>query len=125
MANLEASGLQDAQPRRLGPAINTFGPVWRSKSALLGFARQDDGTLALRSIDPTSGAVRDLGVRLPPGTAQGAAGLSARWDTRHGNALLLAHPSTGGTLGASASGGPLQAWLVSFVSPRPTAGAAH
>jgi len=53
MANLEASGLQDAQPRRLGTAINTFGLVWRSESALLGFARQDDGTLALRSIDLT------------------------------------------------------------------------
>ncbi|HEY8742397.1 MAG TPA: PEGA domain-containing protein, partial [Chloroflexota bacterium] len=90
MANLEASGLQDAQPRRLGTAINTFGPVWRSESALLGFARQDDGTLALRSIDPTSGAVRDLGVRLPAATAQGA-GVAARWDARHGNALLLAH----------------------------------
>ena len=38
MANLEASGLQDAQPRRLGTAINTFGLVWRSESALLGFA---------------------------------------------------------------------------------------
>jgi len=120
MANLEASGLQDAQPRRLGPAINTFGPVWRSESALLGFARQDDGTLALRSIDPTSGAWRDLGVRLPPGTAQGAAGLSARWDTRHGYALLLAHPSNGTTSDTS-----LRAWLVSFVAPSLTAGAVH
>jgi len=124
MANLEASGLQDAQPRRLGPAINTFGPVWRSESALLGFARQDDGTLALRSIDPTSGAVRDLGVRLPTGTAQGV-GVSARWDTRHGYALLLAHPSASGTFGASVGGGPLQAWLVSFVAPSTTAGAVH
>ena len=124
MANLEASGLQDAQPRRLGPAINTFGPVWRSESALLGFARQDDGTLALRSIDPTSGAVRDLGVRLPTGTAQGV-GVSARWDTRHGYALLLAHPSASGTSGASVGGGPLQAWLVSFVAPSSTAGAVH
>jgi hypothetical protein len=124
MANLEASGLQDAQPWRLGTAINTFGPVWRSESALRGFARPDDGMLALRSIDPTSGAVRDLGVRLPAGTAQGT-GLSARWDTRHGNALLLAHPSVGGTLGAGASGGPLQAWLVSFTTPSLRAGAAH
>jgi len=124
MASLEASGLQDAQPRRLGTAINTFGPVWRSESALLGFARQDDGTLALRSIDATSGGVNDLGVRLPAGTAQGT-GLSGRWDTRHGNALLLSRPSAGGTIGASASGGPLQAWLVSFVSPSSTAGAAH
>jgi hypothetical protein len=124
MANLEAAGLGDAQPRRLGTATNTFGPVWRSDNRLFGFARQDDGTLALRSIDPTSGAVNDLGVRLPAGTAQGT-GLSGRWDTRHGNALLLSRPSAGGTIGATASGGPLQAWLVSFVSPSSTAGAPH
>ena len=43
----------------------------------------------------------------------------------YGSALLFAHPSTGGTLGVSASGGSLQAWLVSFVSPSSTAGAAH
>ena len=124
MADLEASKLDDAQPRRLGTAINTFGPVWRSENTLFGFARQDDSTLAVRTIDPISGAVHDLGVRLPAGAAQGA-GVAARWDARHGNALLLSRPSGGGTIGATASGGPLQAWLVSFVSPSPTASAAH
>jgi hypothetical protein len=120
MARLEASGLQDAQPRRLGTAINTFGPVWRSESALLGFARQDDGMLALRSIDPTSGAVRDLGVRLPAAVGQGT-GLAAHWNTSHGYALLLSHPSNGGTVGVS-----LQGWLVSFASPSSSAaGALH
>jgi hypothetical protein len=119
MANLEASGLEDAQPRRLGTSVNAFGPVWRSENVLLGFARQNDGTLALWSIEPTSGVVRELGVRLPAGTAQ-AAGLSARWDTRHGYALLLSYPPNTGTGGSS-----LQAWLVSFVAPGSTPGATH
>ena len=124
MANVESSGLNDAQPRRLGTSVNAFGPVWRSEDTLLGFARQNDGTLALWSIEPTSGAVRDLGVRLPAGTAQGA-GLSARWDTRHGHALLLSHPACGGVIASVATGGLLQAWLVSFVAPGSTPGAAH
>jgi hypothetical protein len=118
VANLAASGLEDAQPRRLGTSVNAFGPVWRSENALLGFARQNDGTLALWSIEPTSGAVRDLGVRLPAGVAQGA-GLSARWDTPQGHALLLSYPPNSGTGGAS-----LQAWLVSF-APSSTPGATH
>ncbi|MDQ6672965.1 MAG: PEGA domain-containing protein, partial [Chloroflexota bacterium] len=125
MADLEAAGLAAAQPRRLGTAINNFGLVWRFQTTLYGFARQDDGTLALHSIDPTSGVVHDLGVRLPAGTAQGTAGLSVRWDARHGYALLLAHVPDGGTSAASASGGPLQAWLVTFVAPSAQPGLAH
>jgi hypothetical protein len=125
MVDLEASSLDDTQPRRLGATINTFGPVWRSQNSLLGFARQDDGTLALRSIDSQSGALHDLGVRLPASTAQGLARPSARWDTRHGYALLLARPSTAGTLGAGVVGSPLQAWLVSFVAPSSTVGGSH
>jgi len=118
IADLEkTSGLADAQPRRLGTAINNFGLVWRFPTTLFGFARDDNGTLALHTIDPTSGAVHDLGVRLPAGTARGTTGLSARWDARHGSALLLAHVPDGGSSVASAGGGPLQAWLVSFVSP--------
>jgi hypothetical protein len=115
LANLAASDLAAVQPRRLGTAINTMGPVWRSETTLFGLARQDDGTLSLRSMDATTGAVRGLGVRLPAGTGQGL-GLSARWDTRHGRALVLARPSTGGAVGNAASGA-LQASLVSFVSP--------
>ncbi|HLB78622.1 MAG TPA: hypothetical protein VJO72_16455 [Candidatus Dormibacteraeota bacterium] len=111
VANLESSGLEAVQPHRLGASINTFGPVWRSENVVYGLARQDDGSLALRSIDPTSGAVQDLGVRLPASTGQGT-GLAARWDTSHGYALLLSHASSGGTGGAS-----LQGWLVSFTSP--------
>jgi len=128
MADLElekASGLADAQPRRLGTAINNFGLVWRFDTTLYGFARQDDGALALHSIDPASGAVHDLGVRLPVGTAQGTTGLSVRWDARHGYALLLAHAPDGGTVAASAGGGPLQAWLVSFVAASTQPGPAH
>jgi hypothetical protein len=128
MADLQlkkASGLADAQPRRLGAAINNFGLVWRFDTTLYGFARQDDGTFALHSIDPASGAVHDLGVRLPAGTAQGTTGLSVRWDARHGYALLLAHSPHGGTVAASAGGGPLRAWLVSFVTTSAQPGAAH
>jgi hypothetical protein len=128
MADLElkkASGLADAQPRRLGTAINNFGLVWRFDTTLYGFARQDDGTLALHSIDPASRAVHDLGVRLPAVTAQGTTGLSVRWDARHGDALLLAHAPGGGPSAASAGGGPVQAWLVSFVSASAQPGPAH
>jgi hypothetical protein len=120
VADMEASGLDAAQPHRLGTSLNTFGAVWRSENTLFGFARQDNGTLALRSIDPLTGAVHDLGVRLPAGTPPGVAGLSARWDTRHGYALLMTHPSNSGTGGAS-----LQAWLVSFLPPSSAASAAH
>jgi hypothetical protein len=121
----KTSGLADAQPRRLGTAINNFGLVWRFPMTLYGFARRDDGTLAMHSIDPISGAVHDLGVRLPAGTAQGTAGLSVRWDARHGYALLLAHAPNSGSSAASAGGDPLQAWLVSFVSASAQPGPAH
>jgi hypothetical protein len=117
--DVEASGLGTVQPRRVGTAINMAGPVWRSEHAMYVFSRQSDGTLALHLIDPTSGAVRDLGVRLPAGTGQGV-GLAARWDTCDGDALLLSQSPNGGTGGAS-----LQAWLVSFVSPSSAAGVAH
>ncbi|MDQ6673823.1 MAG: PEGA domain-containing protein [Chloroflexota bacterium] len=125
MADLQAAGLEGTQPRRLGTAINNFGLVWHFQTTLFGFAREADGTLSLHSIDPTSGAVRDMGVRLPAGTAQGIGGLSARWDARHGFALLLAHVSADGTFGASAGRSPLQAWLVSFVSASAQPGPAH
>ena len=125
MADLEASGLQGSQPRRLGATINNFGLVWRFETTLYGFARQDDGSLTLHSIDPTSGAVHDLGVRLLAGAAQSGAGLSVRWDTRHGYALLLAHAPVGAAAEASGDGGPLQAWLVSFVSSRAQPGLTH
>jgi hypothetical protein len=55
IADLEASGPKDTQPRRLGMVINPFGAVWRSDGTLFGFARQDDGTPALRPIKLTSG----------------------------------------------------------------------
>jgi hypothetical protein len=98
---------------------NALGPVWRSETALYSFARLNDGTLALRSTDPSTGATHDLGVRLPGSTGQGA-GLAVRWDIRHGYALLLSRPSNGGAGGAA-----LQAWLVSFPGPSSTLGASH
>jgi len=111
IADVDASGLADAQPRRLGSVLNTFGPLWRSQTSLFAFVREGDGTLGLRSVDPTSGAVHDLGVQLPATTAQGA-GVAARWDARHGRALLLTRSPN-----STAAGTSLQAWLVSFVSP--------
>jgi hypothetical protein len=122
-ADLKGSPLADAQPHRLGTAINNFGLVWRYQSMLYGFAREDDGTLALHSVDPTSGAVRDLGARLPVGTAQGTTGLAVRWDIRHGYGLLLAHAPGAGT--ANPVGGPLHAWLVSFIPSNQQPGMAH
>jgi hypothetical protein len=119
MADVEASGLETVPPRRVGTAINTLSPVWRFANTLYGFARQDSGTLALRSIDPSTGAVRDPNVRLPAGTGQGRT-LAVRWDTRHGYALLLSPTSNGGTTGAS-----LRAWLVSFVSTSSAASTPH
>jgi PEGA domain len=119
MASVEASAIDAARPRRIGTTNNALGPVWRSENALYSFARQNHGTLALRSTDPSTGATRDLGVRLPASTGQGA-GLAARWDTRHGYALLLAHPSNDGTGGTA-----LQAWLVSFQEPNSTLSASH
>jgi hypothetical protein len=119
MASVEASGLAAARPRRIGTMNNALGPVWRSETALYSFARLNDGTLALRSTDPSTGATHDLGVRLPGSTGQGA-GLAVRWDIRHGYALLLSRPSNGGAGGAA-----LQAWLVSFPGPSSTLGASH
>jgi len=110
---VEASGLQEAQPRRLGSITGVVGPVWRWDNSLLGFARQDNGTLGLRSIDPSSGAVQDTGVRLPAGTGQGS-GLSARWDAVHGYAALTSRPTTSTIGSTSGVSGALQAWLVSF-----------
>ena len=72
------------------------------------------------STDPTTGATHDLGVRLPASTGQGA-GLAARWDTRHGYALLLAHPSNGGT-GWRLHSRP--GWCLS-PAPSSTLGASH
>jgi hypothetical protein len=124
IADLDGLWPMAAQPRRLGTTLNTLGPVWRSEHSLLGFGRRDEGTLALRSIDPTSGAAHDLNVQVPASTGRGA-GPAARWDVGHGQVLLLARPSNGALAGKSAPGGPLQAWLVSFAAPRTTTGASH
>jgi hypothetical protein len=64
-------------PRRIGTLAGTAAPVWRDASTLLGFARHDDESLLLRSIDVASGVAHDTGAEFPPGTAQGT-GLGAR-----------------------------------------------
>jgi PEGA domain len=114
VANLTAADLQARQPRRLGTSVNTFGLTWRSTTTLIGFSRQQDGTLMLRSIDATSGTAADLGVRLPTTVGRGAVPL-VRWDLEHGHALVLTPVSTATSRGTD--GGGLQAWLVSFASP--------
>jgi len=81
VANLEPPDIQAGLPRRLGTVTNTLGPFWRSGTGLFGLAPQEDGTLALRSIDAASGVVHDLGVRLPAGIAQGV-GLNENPATR-------------------------------------------
>jgi hypothetical protein len=100
-----------AQPRRVGTITGTAAPVWRDASTLLGFARHDDGSLLLRSIDMSSGVAHDTGAEFPPGTAHGT-GLGARWDVVHGRALLVTRGSTGTP---ESSTPDLQSWLVSFL----------
>jgi hypothetical protein len=114
VANLTAADLQARQPRRLGTSVNTFGLTWRSTTTLIGFSRQQDGTLMLRSIDATSGTATDLGVRVPM-TVGRAAVPFVRWDLEHGRALLLTPVSTVTSRGTD--GGGVQVWLVSFASP--------
>jgi hypothetical protein len=113
VVDLEASGLQEAQPRRVGSITGVVGAVWRLDNSLLGFAWQDDGTLSLRSIDPGSGAVQDTGVRLAADTGQGS-GLAARWDAVHGYAALVSRPTTSTIFATNGVSDALQAWLVSF-----------
>jgi hypothetical protein len=110
--DLDASGVQATQPRRLGKLTGVVAPVWREDGTLLSFVRQNDGALALRAID-SDGAVDEPGAPLPVGAIQGA-GVAARWDTAHGRVLLLSRPAT--TNANAASGAPLQAWLVSYIA---------
>ena len=112
VVDLNASGVQATQPRRLGKLTGVVAPVWRQDGTLLSFVRQNDGALALRAID-SSGAVDEPGAPLPAGAIQGA-GLAARWDTAHGRVLLLSRPTT--TNSSTASVAALQAWLVSYIA---------
>jgi hypothetical protein len=105
-----------AQPRRVGTSTGTAAPVWRDASTLLGFARHDDGSLLLRSIDMSSGVAHDTAAEFPPGTAEGT-GLGARWDVVHARALLV---TRAGTNTSANSTSDVEAWLVSFL---PTTGA--
>jgi hypothetical protein len=117
VSHLEPSSLADVQPHRLGRAINNFGLVWRSATALYAFAPEDDGRLALHSVDPATGVVTDLGVRVSTGPIQASPGLSVRWDTHAGYALLLARTQGAAVSTADPTGAALQVYLVSFVAP--------
>jgi len=112
VVDLNASGVQASQPRRVGKLTGVVAPVWRQDGTLLSLVRQNDGALALRSID-TGGATSDPGAPLPVGALQGT-GLAARWDTAHGRALLLTRPTTANSNAAGVA--PLQAWLVSYIA---------
>jgi len=119
VADLQATGLEVSQPRRLGTMTNVVAPVWRSDNELFGFIRQD-GALGLRLMDPATATVRDAGIRLQPGVGQGS-GLAAHWDAENGRVLLLSRRSSSAIVSGS---GPLEAWLVSFATtPPPDTGA--
>jgi len=118
LADLATTGLAASQPHRLGTATNMLAPVWRDDGTILGLVRQDNGALALRTVDPGSGGSHDPGAQLPAGTGQGS-GLAAHWDAQQRRALLLSRPSAGATTPAGTA--PLQAWLVSFVPAAPVA----
>jgi hypothetical protein len=111
VVDIDSTAPGAGQPRRVGTITGTAAPVWRDASTLLSFGRRDDGSLLLRSIDPSSGVAHDTGAEFPPGTAQGT-GLGARWDVAHGRALLVTRGSTGTP---ESSTPDLQSWLVSFL----------
>jgi hypothetical protein len=112
VVDLDASGIKAGQPRRFGTLTGVAGPVWRQDGTLLSFARDNDGTLALQSID-AAGAAHAPGAPLPEAAVQGS-GLAARWDIEHGRALLLSGSTTTSSNAGSVT--PLQAWLVSYLA---------
>jgi hypothetical protein len=111
-----AASLAAGDAPRLGTATGILGPAWRSPGSgiegapLVAFVRAG-GTLALHAIDPDTGRVQDLGVRLPPEVAPGGGPIGVRWDLAHARALVMArsadHPLSAGT-------DPLDVWLVDF-----------
>jgi hypothetical protein len=113
-----AASLAAGDAPRLGTATGILGPAWRSPGSgiegapLVGFERAG-GALALHAIDPDTGRVLDLGVRLPSEVAPGGAPIGVRWDLAHARALVMArsadHP-------LSAGSDPLDVWLVDFAA---------
>src|SRR5262249_24103666 len=98
-----------ATPHRLGSATGLAGPVWRSEeSVLFAVARREDGSLLFRSVDPTTGAAKNVDVNLPTNVGRGNA-LALRWDEAHARALVFTRGTTGNTSKSSQS---LQAWLI-------------
>ena len=104
---------KSATPHRLGSATGLTGPVWRSEeSALLAVARHDDASLLFRSVDPTTGAAKNVDVNVPSNVGRGS-GLAIRWDEGHARAMVLTRGTTGDTPTSSQS---LKAWLIDFVA---------
>jgi hypothetical protein len=121
-----APALAPDDQRRVGSAVGLVGPVWLpaavgpSAGPVLALARTDDngGQLVLRAVDLVSGRVQDTGSRLPPGVGSRSTP-GVRWDALHGEALLLARPSTASRGIAAGDASPdLDVWLVQFVQPR-------
>jgi len=111
LATPTAAGLTAEEGQRLGSATGLIAPVWPEVDAtgqpdLLALARtgQTAKSLAIRSIDPTTGAVANLDAVLPSGVG-GAGTVSARWDLPHSRLLVLApHDNSNSVL--------LDFWLV-------------
>jgi hypothetical protein len=112
-----APALASGDAARVGSVTGILALAWRSDGSgldgapLIGLARDADGALGLRAVDPTSGAMRDLHVQLPADMAPGATTIGARWDMAHARALLLARSAD---RSAPAVTGGIEAWLVDF-----------
>jgi PPE-repeat protein len=121
LANPDAPAMASDEPRRLGTATGVLALVWRQTAPgsagmpLLGFVRsdQDGKPLAGRVIDPASGRLQDIGLRLPADVAPGKTPVAARWDVAHGRALIVSRPSETGQASPTAPGA-LDVWLVQF-----------
>jgi dipeptidyl aminopeptidase/acylaminoacyl peptidase len=127
LADLAAPALAPRQRSRLGTTTDVVAPAWLPEklgpdhTPLIGISVAGDGSRPpqLRSIEPASGKVHDLAVRLGPDMAQGATSVSARWDTGRGQALIFARRSSGTGLATNTGPATLDTWLVQFASPIP------
>jgi hypothetical protein len=109
--------LASGDAARLGSVTGILALAWRSGGSaldgapLVGLVRDADGAIGLRAVDPTSGALQDLHVRLPADVAPGVTTIGARWDLAHARALLLARSPD---RSAPAETDGIEAWLVDF-----------
>jgi hypothetical protein len=117
VTDLSPNNLEATQPRRVGTATNLLAPLSRPDGTVLALGRRGD-VLTLSTVDVETGKAQDLAVQLPTDTALGSSGIAGRWDDNRGRMLLVSHMAA--AFGSNTAGGPIQAWLVSFV-PAPSA----